>query len=388
MRAIQRLDKLYFDNDKEQIKHCLNAFLQAVEYRLANKETEEAVLREIASDTPISATLYSLYSQTLRKAIDDVFEPGNELADRLRANVTRFSAYKAYHATQTARHNKNPKRVLQQFNRYLAAEYNTATIRAHRAADWQHFEQERDVLPNLEWMPSTSINPGEDHRTFWGTTLPIDDPFWEQHQPGDRWNCKCHLRNTDKEPTDRPTSDNPCDLRHDGLEGNPAHTGEVFTDNCAYVKNSGQNRKERDKVEEKCEITAQKVIRKTAKQSPLLQQSYPCEIDGEIREVRFADWGISETAYSMTGRKNLYWIKNEVLNNPEKYFKNAKYISEAEVDLSHNRGKVLRLKKKFKKYYYSEITLANGIEAFLNIILHEDGNYYLYTISKNITSYD
>ena len=51
----------------------------------------------------------------------------------------------------------------------------------------------------------------------------------------------------------------------DGLEGNPAHTGEIFTDNCAYVKHSGKNRKERDKVEEKCEITAQKAIRKTAR---------------------------------------------------------------------------------------------------------------------------
>ena len=164
---------------------------------MANKETEEAVLKEIASDAPISATLYSLYSQTLRKAIDDVFEPGNELADRLRANITRFAAYKAYHATQTARNETEPKRVLQQFNRYLAAEYNTTTIRAHRAADWQQFEAERDVLPNLEWMPSTSINPGEDHRTFWGTTLPIEHPFWEQHQPGDRWNCNCYLRSTD-----------------------------------------------------------------------------------------------------------------------------------------------------------------------------------------------
>ena len=25
--------------------------------------------------------------------------------------------------------------------------------------------------------------------------------------------------------------------------------------------------------------------------------------------------------------------------------------------------------------------------AYLNIVLHEDGNYYLYTISRNITSY-
>ncbi len=32
-------------------------------------------------------------------------------------------------------------------------------------------------------------------------------------------------------------------------------------------------------------------------------------------------------------------------------------------------------------------TIANGIKAFLNIVLHDDGKFYLYTISKNITIY-
>ncbi len=52
--------------------------------------------------------------------------------------------------------------------------------RAHQAADWQQFMQEADVLPNLKWMPSTSPNPGADHMPFWGTILPIDDPFWDR----------------------------------------------------------------------------------------------------------------------------------------------------------------------------------------------------------------
>ena len=37
------------------------------------------------------------------------------------------------------------RKVLHTFNRYLAAEYNTTAIRAHRAADWEQFEAERDV---------------------------------------------------------------------------------------------------------------------------------------------------------------------------------------------------------------------------------------------------
>ncbi|MBO7202071.1 MAG: hypothetical protein J6V30_00840 [Paludibacteraceae bacterium] len=279
------------------------------------------------------------------------------------------------------------RKVLHAFNRYQAAEYNTTVSRCRTAKQFEEFSAPDNMrlFPNLRWLPSRSATPREQHMLFYNRVWAKDDPFWAQNQPGNLWNCKCDWEET----ADPVTDGNPeTPVRHNGLEGNPAQTRQIFSDNCAYVKNSGQNRRERDKVEEKCEVAAHKNIKKIAKQHPLLQQSYPCEIDGEIREVRFADWGISETAYSMLGRKNLYWLKNEVLNNPEKYFRNAKYISEAEVDLSHNRGKVLRLKKKFKKYYYSEITLANGIETFLNIILHEDGNYYLYTISKNITSYD
>lgn len=90
----------------------------------------------------------------------------------------------------------------------------------------------------------------------------------------------------------------------------------------------------------------------------------------------------------MTGKKDLYWLKNEVLNSPEKYFKNAKYISDASVDLSHNTNKNrIRLKKHFIRYYYSEIILANGEKAYLNVVKHDDGKFYLYTISKRITSY-
>jgi len=118
---------------------------------------------------------------------------------------------------------------------WLETEYNTAVLRAHQAADWRKFVDERDVLPNLEWQPSTSTNPGEDHRPYWFTCLPIDHKFWKQHRPGDRWNCKCSLRNTDKEPTPVPADtiikgSEP----QRGLESNPGTTGEIFSDNHPY----------------------------------------------------------------------------------------------------------------------------------------------------------
>ena len=118
---------------------------------------------------------------------------------------------------------------------WLETEYNTAVLRAHQAADWRKFVDERDVLPNLEWQPSTSTNPGEDHKPYWFTCLPINHKFWKQHRPGDRWNCKCSLRNTDKEPTPVPADtiikgSEP----QRGLESNPGEKGEIFSNNHPY----------------------------------------------------------------------------------------------------------------------------------------------------------
>ena len=120
-----------------------------------------------------------------------------------------------------------------QVGQWLRTEYNTAVLRAHQAADWRQFEREKDVLPNLRWMPSTSVNPGKDHMVFWGTVRPIDDPFWNEHRPGDRWNCKCDLSSTDDPVTEIPDftrKDNP----HPGLDNNPGKDGIIFSDSHPY----------------------------------------------------------------------------------------------------------------------------------------------------------
>lgn len=116
---------------------------------------------------------------------------------------------------------------------WLQTEYDTAIIRAQNAAEWQQFQAEKDVFPNLEWIPSTSPNPGADHQVFWGTVLPVDHPFWNEHKPGDRWNCKCELRQTDRDSTPVPSSDGKSDAAP-GLESNPATDREPFSDRHPY----------------------------------------------------------------------------------------------------------------------------------------------------------
>ena len=203
----------------------------------------------ISSKTAINPTLYNEYSSNLRKAVDRVFSEDNDsgLSDQLRANVSRFAAYKAYHATDQVREQVKQdgvldegKKVLHAFNRYQAAEYNTTVGRCRSAKQFVEFLESDNarLFPNLRWLPSRSASPREEHMAFYYRVWAKDDPFWDTNQPANLWNCKCDWEET----SDACTSGNPnVPIRHNGLEGNPARTGEVFTDKCSYVKGAGKS---------------------------------------------------------------------------------------------------------------------------------------------------
>ena len=120
---------------------------------------------------------------------------------------------------------------------WLRTEYNTAVLRAHQAADWKHFEQEQDVFQNLRWMPTTSPEQDPLHRQYWEKklTLPINHPFWEKHRPGDRWNCKCSLAQTDEPANDEVIRDFYPVPQQPGLDNNPADDGKLFSDTHPYI---------------------------------------------------------------------------------------------------------------------------------------------------------
>lgn len=120
---------------------------------------------------------------------------------------------------------------------WLCTEYNTAVLRAHQAADWKHFEAEQDVFPNIRWMPTTSPQQDLLHAQYWQAklTLPVNHPFWSQHRPGDRWNCKCSLEQTDEPTNDDVIKDFKPVPKQSGLENNPGDDGKLFSDTHPYV---------------------------------------------------------------------------------------------------------------------------------------------------------
>ena len=206
--------------------------------------------------TEIEANLFCEIWATMNKAAREGFgqskaaDPDEDFRAAILRNNAVFSAFKVHRmqndmARLLLDSNGNLKPFEQwmkevmpiashQCGTWLRTEYDTAVLRAHLAADWRQFEREKDVLPNLRWMPSTSIHPGADHRVFWNTVRPIDDPFWDEHRPGDRWNCKCGLSSTDDPATPVPESD-PKDKPQPGLENNPGKDGKLFSDKHPYI---------------------------------------------------------------------------------------------------------------------------------------------------------
>lgn len=210
--------------------------------------------------TYIEEHLFREFCRGLDRAVEEGFgsvNPDDDFISALQHSNEVFSAFKVHRAQRdmAARlvdSNGNLKPFEQwlkdvqpiashQCRSWFQTEYDTAVIRAHQAADWQQFERERDVLPNLKWMPSTSVNPGADHRPFWGTIRPIDDKFWKEHRPGDRWNCKCSLSNTDEPTTTVPGEVTGGSQPQPGLTGNPGQDAAVFSDDHPYFPSDCQH---------------------------------------------------------------------------------------------------------------------------------------------------
>ncbi|MFU8844006.1 MAG: hypothetical protein ACNA7V_09395 [Bacteroidales bacterium] len=201
----------------------------------------------MSAGNDFSADLYRHYSASLRKGVDSVDFESFPVSDQLRANVSRFAAYKAHHVSGKLRdiltddqiaakdRNNQAKALLKKFDRWHDAEYSTTVARSRTAKQFSEFMQPDSMrlFPNLRWLPSRSVDLRVEHTAFYNRVWPKDDPFWQSNSPGTLWNCKC-----DVEETDDGTTNNK-DVREikppAGLEGNPAFTGEVFTDRASYI---------------------------------------------------------------------------------------------------------------------------------------------------------
>lgn len=202
-----------------------------------------------ASDL-VPEELFALTAKTLNAALPETMDRRYpQLAELFRENNGVFAAFKVHDQCRRmaellvdekgelrsfAEWKRMAEPIANHHNRvWLRTEYDTAVKRANQAGEWLQFEDEKDVLPNLKWIPSTAVKPGADHSVFWNTVLPVGHSFWNEHRPGDRWGCQCSLEATDEKPTGIP-SGGKRDMPAPGLDNNPAKDGKLFSDTHPY----------------------------------------------------------------------------------------------------------------------------------------------------------
>lgn len=195
----------------------------------------------------------------MRRSVDRVFADSrdSDLADSLRANVSRFAAYKADYVKTTIENILNDASIpakdkqayidanMNAFSAYQATEETTATSRSRTAKQWKEFNdpQRLRLFPNLRWLPSRSIEKRQSHIQFYDHIWSKGDDFWNHNTPGTEWNCKCDVEETDDPVTNNGNMD-PVQVPA-GLEGNPAVTREIFTDRASYIKKGNKQRVEK-----------------------------------------------------------------------------------------------------------------------------------------------
>lgn len=251
---------------------------------------------------------------------------------------------------------------------WLRTEYSMAVGRAHLAADWQQFLDEKDVLPNLEWMPSSSVTPDQEHASFVGTILPVDDPFWAQHHPLDHWGCKCSLESTDKPTTDKPNS---TETPQPGLDNNPGIDAKLFSDSHPYITYAYDGAK---KAVHQA-ITEQMITRRKE-----LQQIASKEIQGnsyKVPQIKNKIFISKDSVREFLNQPHKHYaLKNELIKNIGQVLHTSKYVTK------HVPFKKNKKTENVKYEHFFEISIL-GDKSWLIVWEYKDGNTILHGISES-----
>ncbi len=202
----------------------------------------------------VNESLFTITNTPLQTVIDRnmLYARDDEFIRQLRNNTAVFSAFKNHQQTAEmvsllvdeegnlrsfSKFRKLALQVSAKYNeQWLRTEYNTAVRAARQAANFMNSEATADLYPNLEYMHTVASAPREEHLEFVGTILPRIHPWWKRYLPPNGWDCQCWVRNTDKEPTAVPDSEDDVDPV---FANNPAYSAELIkTSETPYYENT------------------------------------------------------------------------------------------------------------------------------------------------------
>ncbi|MEI6062194.1 MAG: phage minor head protein [Bacteroidota bacterium] len=160
------------------------------------------------NDEPLLAVVHEtnrILTKGLDKGITDNIPP-EEMLTALRNDVFVFSGYKTHAQLREvasllltseskikpfAQFKLDVQSVNQAYNvNYLEAEYIFATSSGEMAAKWNDLEKDSDRY-NLQYRTAKDDRVRDTHAAMDGTTLPVEDEFWNSYYPPNGWRCRC-----------------------------------------------------------------------------------------------------------------------------------------------------------------------------------------------------
>ncbi len=250
--------------------------------------------------------------------------------------------------------------------RWLQTEYNMAVRTCRSAAQWQGWEAQKGLYPNLKYLASRAATPRDDHKPYYGITLPIDHEFWNAHLPPSAWNCQCSVEQTDDDAT-LPPAATAKSRPKPGLDNNPGKTGEVFNlETGPYKIDDADLAAQIDKEAHQATVQVERERVKLLAKDRLTNKtiSHP---DLPF-PIQFTNKGIKKTV-SQT-HKHLLEVIGLMANGIEEALETADYVG-FKPDYKN--------KSSIKGYHYLKIDIA-GESSFVNLRHDNQNNITLYAI--------
>ena len=130
-----------------------------------------------------------------------------KILTRLNENINSFSAAKTFQFVKDsdnlildAAGNLRPftdfrtdvKKIYDiQYENWLKTEFETTVAGAQSAVQWNDIQREKKTLPLLKYQTAGDTRVRLLHAAWDGIVKPVDDPFWDTHNPPNDFNCRC-----------------------------------------------------------------------------------------------------------------------------------------------------------------------------------------------------
>ncbi|MBF0249954.1 MAG: minor capsid protein [Alphaproteobacteria bacterium] len=78
--------------------------------------------------------------------------------------------------------------------RRLKTIFDTNMRTSYAAGKWERIQRVKDRRPYLRYIAILDGRTRLQHKTWHGTVLPVDHPFWKTHYPPNGWRCRCTVQ--------------------------------------------------------------------------------------------------------------------------------------------------------------------------------------------------